>query len=163
MIIFQVVNALYTKTNPDWIGKLNEEELKALKGPVLINKFISMNKQCLEQANRLNKYTYSLTTQHFLLLAWSILPKYPSAPYCKYIKPDKVVEEFDFIWEKLKRRYSFRGNCFKHSKKFLEADLKKDFMKWFKHFGVEIKYWTKYKLDFKQKQEKKVVGLDAWF
>lgn len=163
MNLFEVISNLYTKKDCKWINDITEDEFKDYH-PIIVNKFLSMNKQCLDICNKLNKYSFSLQPREFLLLAWSQLPKYSVAPFCKYIKEQKQEDEFEFVWVKLKKRYNYKGQCFNNSKKFLEKHFKENKLLWFKTLGVEEKYWKKYKIDLNPKVEKpKPVGLDAWF
>jgi hypothetical protein len=46
-------------------------------------------------------------------------------------------------------------------------DIKNNMSEWFKFYGIEKKYWTKYRLPFElmkeeKKEIKKIKGLGAW-
>jgi len=162
MNVFEIVGRLYTEKDTKWIDQITPEDLVATKGPVLLTKFIGMNPKLTWQLPILVDYSMVLDTKQFLFVAWALIPKSPSAPYCKYLKPPEEDIEFDFIWEKLRKVMEIGGNDFKHSKKRLLVELKTNMRQWFFDFGVDKKYWKKYGLDY-HNPTIKPVGLGAWF
>jgi hypothetical protein len=164
--IFKIIAYLYKQPNSTWIYELEE-----VPAPIIINRFLSMNWKNYRICNLLNKYIFCLEPKMFLLLAWSIIPKVERAPFVKYIKTQEDEEdEFNFLWNKVKKKNDFYGNDFKICKDRLDESLDKNMEIWFKSYGIEKKYWKKYNLDFKKmcegKRCEKITNkdsLEGWF
>jgi len=155
--LFEMIKALYEEKDTKWIDQITPEEL-ATSHPVVITKFLSMNKELTWQLPILNDYSIILDTRNFLFIAWALLPKC-SAPYCPYIKPLEE-GEFSFVWDKFKHYTEVKGNDFKAIRKRLELDFKSNMADWFSSLGIEQKYWKKYNV---VATETKPVGLGVWF
>jgi len=164
MNIFGMIKSLYEEKNTKWIEQLSPEDLKA-SHPIVLTKFLAMNKHLTWQLPILNEYSIILDTEKFLFLAWALVPKQP-APFCRYVKPVED-KEFNFMWDKFKHFTGICGNDFRGSKKRFEEHFKENMRLWFSDFGVEKKYWKKYKIPLVMGEGNKgmsnVTNLGAWF
>ncbi len=163
--IFKTVAHLYNRQTPDWIFEIEEEP-----SPVVINKVLSMNVQNYEICKILNKYIFVLEPRAWLLLAWSMVPKYEKAPFVKYIKTvEEEEDDLQFLWDKVKKKNEFYGNDFRINKDRIFEEFDKNKEEWFKSYGIEKKYWKQFGLDFNKmyEGEREVVkvnkGLEGWF
>lgn len=165
MNIFQILGALYTKTNSKWMKDVHDSEIS----PLILNRWIAMNDGVRKYAHWLDKYVFALSPKMFLSLAWSVLPKVNKAPFVKYIKQINEDDEFYFIFDKVRRQFEMSDNDFDAVKPFLVNAIKKDMPSWFAYYGAKKSQWQKYHLDYnllkeyKHEEGKKAsTGLEAW-
>ena len=160
-----IINSLYTNKNLNWINDINVNEIQ----PFIIQRVLVMNPYLRENIRWLDKYVFSLQNKPkmYLSLVWSIIPKSQKAPFYRYIGEKKTEEEFEFLFEKIRKHYNLSDNDFNSNKKRLIVDIKKDMVNWFSFYGVPKKYWKKYYLDFDilktmGEQKTKSTSLDKW-
>lgn len=147
--MFNIINNIYTMKDSKWINELDDNEIQ----PVILNKFLSMNNQILPYVRFLDKYTYYLTPKSWLALAWSIIPKYSTPPFCKYIK--KIDDDilYDEVWKKIKYVLDLGDNDFESIKYKLVDIINKDKIYWFKVFGFNKQIWEKHNLVYDMSSE----------
>jgi len=165
MIIFQVINKLYTTNNLKWLEDVENTDAY----PFIINKWLSMNEGIQKQVRYLDKFVFSLQPKQFLMLVWSVIPKQDKAPYCKYIKTStEIEEEYNFLIIKIRKYLEISDHDWEHCKNYFLKDIEKNKIEYFKNFGIDKKIWKKFGLDFKEmkKEDKKVNtnnNLNKWF
>ena len=161
MIIFQLIPKLYTVKNLKWV-----ELLEDIPHPVVLNKWLSMNEKIQNEVRYLDKFVFNLKTKQFLLLAWSIIPKQKCAPYCKYIKSNKEIEEeYNFLIIKIRKYLEISDHDWENVSSYFLKDIEKNKIQYFKEFGINKKLWKKFKLDYSEisKSKEKKVVLNKWF
>ena len=167
MDIFTILKHLYTNKTLDWIDDINDNEIQAF----VIQKWLVMNDKIRVQVRWLDKYVFVLQNhpKMYLTLAWTIIPKEEKTPFNKYIKQEKDVNEFDFIINKIRKQYLLSDNDMFYLKDIIINSIKEDMIMWFSYYGVEKKYWSKYRLNYKKlkeygakREDKLQKGLSAW-
>lgn len=163
MNIFAILENLYVNKNSVWLEQVEDTDID----PFIINKFLSMNDELRIQTRFLDKYTFHLPSKMWLSLAWCVLPKYQRMPFVKFIKSVDDEDEYGFILSKIRKHLNLSDNDYKHNKPYLLKLIKDNMVSIFSAYGVEKKYWVKYKLDFSKIKEhnKRVIpqmGLNKW-
>lgn len=160
MELFELLEKLYTKTNPKWINEVDNSI-----PPIIINKWLAMNKKNYEIVKELDKYTFILQPKQFVLLAWSMIPKEDKMPFVRYYKEVKEEDEFDFIWSEFRKKFEISNNDFEAAKKLYKYHFKNNMIEYFKLFGVSKKLWKKYDLDFNEMKapEEKMLNINDVF
>lgn len=144
MNIFEVIGMLYTKKDSEWIKNLDE-----YPSPVILIKFLGMNYKIGNHVRYLDKYVFNLSPQHFLYLAWSILPKSNIAPYNKYIKKVNIDEDiYSDVLIKIRNLLELSDNDYFYVKKYIINDISKDKIKWFKTLGMGKDVYKKHGLNY---------------
>lgn len=164
MNIFSIIHNLYTNRSCKWIKDIDEAAVQ----PYVIQRWLCMNDMIRVQTRWLDKYVFVLSPKQYLSLAWSILPKTANAPRVKYIKQLKDVEEFEFIFERIRKHMKLSDNDFNANRDRILELIKNDMVSWFSFYGVPKKYWKKYQLDFRLikkfgiTEDQAQKGLGAW-
>ena len=170
MDLKQIVENIYVNKKSDWIQKLEDNEIQ----PFTIQLWLVRNDFVRNQVRWLDKYIFCLPPKMFLSLVWSIIPKSQTPPrITDWVKVDEKKDiflsgnvEFDFILKKIKKQFKLSDNDFKCLKPRLIEAIKKDMVAWFYYYGVEKRYWKRYRLNFeKMKCDTKVKvkqGLSKW-
>lgn len=142
--MFQIINNIYTKHNSEWINNLEDSEIQ----PIVINKWLMFNTRILPYTRYLDRYVFSLKPKHWLLLAWSIIPK-QKPPFVKYIKKlEKDDDIYENIWEKVRNILELSNNDFESSKKYLLIEFNKNKPKWFKLLGMNKEMFDKHNIPY---------------
>lgn len=164
MNFLTILKNLYTNKHCDWIKTIDDSLIQ----PYVIQRWLVMNDRIRTQTRWLDKYVFGLPPKMYLSLAWSIIPKTPKMPFVKYIKKLQDEEEFNFILPLIRKQFKLADNDFNSVKYNLIKAIKDDMVNWFCYYGIQKRYWHKYKIDFrliKDYGDKKVdaqKGLDAW-
>lgn len=156
-MLFEFLNQITLTKKPDFIAKMDEAEIKKLN-PFICNLWLSMNDNFLPLAAYLNKYTFSLSLEHYYQLCRYVLPVRKSHfPWIKTNKekrekiPDWIIDifkkEFEFISKKEINEYIEmlllgKGN-------FDKLDLKLILMK----YPLDVKQWKWIDSHFKVNRE----------
>ena len=165
-IMEYIIRNIYTNPSPKWIQELENNEIK----PVVVQRWLVMNDRIRIQIRWLDKYVFALQKipKMYLSLAWSLIPKVNSPPFCPYIGKDDETDEFNFIFKKIRKHYKMADNDFRAIKERLRKSIESDMIHWFAYYGIEKKYWRKYYLDFDilktmgKEQKAQSIGLDKW-
>ena len=158
-MIFDIIKNIYTRRDSVWIN-----DIDTTIQPYTINMFLSMFDGVKHLTSFLDKYVYMLDAKHWIALAWSIMPKYQSAPFVPYIKKQELEEEYGEILKKIKKRLELSENDYDCCKQFFIEEIKKDKNKWFKMLGMNKQDCEKYDVAYGSTEEKRIgkSGLELW-
>ena len=143
-MLFKIINNLYTVRNNHWIKNLENKDIQ----PLIINRFLNMNSKVNMYTSYLDRYTYNLSVKHWLLLAWSIIPKYSKTPFIPYVKKLDLIDDYDDLWFKIKKYFKAGDNDMIHIKKYLLPLIQSDQDKWFTMFGMNKDFWLKHNVNY---------------
>lgn len=170
MMIFDILKNLYTNPSSKWILDVKDSEIN----PVIIQRYLSLNRSVHKETSFLNKFAYSLPPKMYLSAVWSALfinkKKYTKAPFVKYPKKDKELRRYSKLFEKIKRHLELSDKDMETNMKFLLPYIKENIVELFSFYGMDESTWTEHNLDFdnirlygnRPKVENKK-GLDVWF
>ena len=161
MIIFEVLKHLYTSKDLGWLDNVEENDVQ----PLIVQRWLSCDDRINTQTRWLDKYVFTLSSEMYLSLAWSIIPKNTKMPFLKYISINRDEEELGFILKLVRKEFSLSDNDYKYVKDYLIKAIRKDMVAWFKYYGIERHIWKKYYLNFDEmsKDDKvKQRGLDSF-
>lgn len=130
--------------------------------PIIMNRALSFNNLYLDVASdvdinlfrkndKITAYQMKLKTENYL--------KIPFIPYIKELK--EKIDEFNFLWVKIKKYYGISNSDVEFIKKILvkKFEDKTILREYFMFFGIERKYYKKYKLPLEEVKKKEIKGL----
>jgi hypothetical protein len=159
-----ILGNLYTNKSCKWIDEIEVNDIQ----PFIIQKALCMNDRLRVQTRWLDKYVFTLPAKMYLSLAWSIIPKTEKEPFIRYIRQAKDDVEFDFLIKRIRKHLNLSDNDWASNSERLMKDIKENMTDWFCYYGIEKKYWKKYKLPFAKmktfgvKVKAPPKGLSAW-
>lgn len=153
MSVFIILNHLFTNPKSDWINKLDDDAIS----PVIIQRFLSLLLASQRASRILNAFVYNLPKKMYLSVAWSLLffdgKKLNKAPFIKYPKKEDIKDEYEVLFNKIRKELKLSENDFVNSKKFLMHHIKQEPEVWFSYYGMDKKYWDNLGLDYDKIKE----------
>ena len=170
MNIFEILKNLYTNPSSKWILNVKDSDIN----PVIIQRYLALNRIVYKQASLLNKFSYSLQPKMYLSTAWSILfidnKKYSKTPFVKYPKKLNKTIKYKKLLNKIKRHLELSDKDLQYNIKFLNPYIKEHIIELFSFYGIDESTWAQHNLDFNnirlygdRKNIESKKGLDAWF
>jgi len=151
--MFNNLNVLFEKT-----GEVDYKDYN----PFLINKFLSMKLEYLKLLSDIDRYTFWINKEHHFMLLSELLPK-RKTPFLNFIKKNKVDNEFDFILIKIKEHYGLSTKQMNELSLFFENDIRCNTKEYFKFYGVDKKYYKKFKIELNNEIIKKETKKNEWW
>lgn len=160
------IENIYTNKTGSWISKLEEDdfEIKGNSFNFMLQRWLIRNDRIRIQIRWLDKYVFCLPPKMFLSLVWTVIPKTTYVPRWTdnlNVKNDKLMqkeEEFSFILDLIRKQFQLSDNDYQKNKKFLIEAINNNLISWFTYYGVDKKYWKKYRINFNQIKTGKVRG-----
>lgn len=136
-----------------------KDENEIILAPLVISKVLSFNKPTFKIAEKVQQYAFG-DKKIFDQLVSAIIPK-QRTPFIKYLKSQKEEEEeFDFFFEKYQKLHGYSKKEMKEYKPIILDMLKKDMKGTFMKYGIEEKYFKRYKIKLEFKIDEKPQGVN---
>jgi len=138
---------LYCANDPEIVNEIKRE-------PFILNRILSMNESMINICENINKYTQIADSKIIKGLMWLSIPKLYKAPYFELIKKKSIIDDFDFLFEKIKKYFHWSDREIELHKPLFEimfanGDILREL---FQFFGIEKKYYKEFGINFKKQK-----------
>lgn len=170
MNLFEILKQLFTNPSPKWILELDDADIN----PVIIQRFLSLNRESMPIARRLNRFVYTIPAKMYLSIVWSMLfkngKKLSKAPFIQYPKKKDAAHKYSFIHEKVQRQFDMSDTDLQVVLPFINNAIENNKVEWFAYYAATNEQWTTNDLDItlmkefnKRPELQRKDTLSAWF